>query len=515
MHATRARLSKIVEGFLPRPGIGSVEDPEQRRGRRLRLPRLPEIVRTAAFRLVLAFASAFVGSTLLLFAFIYWQTAVYETQRIDAFIERLAAQASEASQEQLMWTVGTLVSTDLRRLTFAALFDASGRPVAGNLPSIPAGLPADGRAHGTVAGLPTERGLTVERVRAAARHLPDGRTYVVARGVDELVTLRANVVRALQLGVIPAAVLALIAGAFVSMRALRRVRLVHESVERIMRGDLHERLPIHGTGDDFDRLAASVNRMLGEIGRLLDEIKGVGDDIAHDLRTPLSRVRARLERSRDAARTHGELQEAIDHAIAGLDEALAIITALLRIGEIEAGRRRVGFADVDLAGVITEIGDLYAPIAEERRIRFEVLAPPGPSVFGDRDLLLEALANLVGNAIKFTPEGGAVRLTLADGVDGPVVRVADTGPGIPQGEREAVLKRFYRSDKSRHIDGSGLGLSLVAAIAKLHGFAVRITGADPGCVVELDCRLASPHAMEMRSQNRDPQREAITGQVKS
>jgi hypothetical protein len=142
-----------VEGFQPRPGIGSVEDPEQRRGRRLRLPRLPEIIRTAAFRLVVAFAGAFVGSTLLLFAFIYWQTAVYETQRIDAFIERLAAQASEASQEQLMWTVGSLVSTDLRRLTFAALFDASGRLVAGNLPSIPAGLPADGRAHGTVAGL--------------------------------------------------------------------------------------------------------------------------------------------------------------------------------------------------------------------------------------------------------------------------------------------------------------------------------------------------------------------------
>ena len=483
--------------------------PERRRVWRLRLPHLPEIARTAAFRLAIAFAGAFVGSTLLLFTFIYWQTAVYETGRIDAFIVQLAATAAEAPPEQLMWTVGTRLSNDLHRLTFAALFDADGRLLAGNLPRIPADLPVDGLAHSAAAELPSARGSTIDRVRAVARRLPDGRLFVVARNIDELVMLRSIVLRALELGVIPAVLLALLVGAFLSLRALRRVRLVHQTVERIMRGDLHERLPIRGTGDDFDRLAASVNRMLGEIGRLLDEIKGVGDDIAHDLRTPLSRVRARLERSRDAARTHGELQEAIDRAIAGLDQALAIITALLRIGEIEAGRRRIGFAHVDVAGILTEIGDLYAPIAEERGIRFDVAAPPGPPVFGDHDLLIEALANLVGNAIKFTPEGGAVRLSLIDGGAGPVIRVADSGPGIPPAEREAVLKRFYRSDKSRHVDGSGLGLSLVAAIAKLHGFAIRITDANPGCVVELDCR--PPDAVEVRSRGRDPQRADITG----
>lgn len=452
-------------------------------------PRLPEVAHTPAFRLAVAFATAFVGSTLLLFAFIYWQTAVYETGRIDAFIVRLAATAAEAPPEQLMWTVDNRLSNDLHRLTFAALFDPDGRLVAGNLKRVPADLPVDGLAHSTAADLPSAHGSTTDRVRAVARRLPDGRLFVVARNVDELVMLRATVLRALELGVIPAGVLALLVGAFMSVRALRRVRLVHQTVERIMRGDLYERLPIRGTGDDFDRLAASVNRMLEEIGRLLDEIKGVGDDIAHDLRTPLSRVRARLERSRD--RTHGELQEAVDRAIAGLDQALAIITALLRIGEIEAGRRRIGFADVDLAGVLTEIGELYAPVAEERQIRFDMTAPHCAPVFGDRDLLLEALANLAGNAIKFTPEGGVVRLSLIDKGAGPVIRVADSGPGIPPGEREAVLKRFYRSDKSRNVDGSGLGLSLVAAIAKLHGFAIRIADGGPGCVVELDCHAAS------------------------
>lgn len=455
------------------------------------LLRLPDVFRTAAFRLAEAFVGAFVLSTLLLFAFIYWQTAVYETERIDAFIVRLAATAATATPEQLMWTVGSRVSEDLHRLTFAALFDAGGRPVAGNLSRLPAGLPLDGLAHTAGVQLPSSRGSATDRVRAAARRLPDGRIFVVARNVDELVTLRALVLRALELGVIPAALLALLTGTFLSLRALRRVRLVHQTVERIMRGDLHERLPIQGTGDEFDQLAASVNRMLDEIGRLLDEIKGVGDDIAHDLRTPLGRVRARLERAREGAGTQAELLEAMDRAIAGLDHALAIITALLRIGEIEAGRQRTGFAEVDLTGVLNEIRDLYAPIAEERCIGFGLAVPPCPPVFGDRDLLIEALANLVGNALKFTPEGGAVRLELHPTNAGPVVRISDTGPGIPAGEREAVLKRFYRSDKSRHIEGTGLGLSLVAAIAKLHGFGLRVADAGPGCLVELDCHAAS------------------------
>jgi signal transduction histidine kinase len=457
--------------------------------------RSAEIIHTAAFKLAIAFVGAFAGSTLLLFAFIYWQTAVYETERIDAFIAHLVATAAEAPPEQLMWTVGTRLSHDLHRLTFAALFDAGGRLVAGNLQHMPADLPLDGLAHSTAAELPSAHGTTTEQVRAAGRRLPDGRVFVVARNIDELVALREVVLRALELGVIPAVLLALLVGGFLSLRALRRVRLVHQTVERIMQGDLHERLPIRGTDDDFDRLAASVNRMLEEIGRLLDEIKGVGDDIAHDLRTPLGRVRARLERARDGLGTQEELLEAIDRAIAGLDQALAIITALLRIGEIEAGRRRVGFADLDLAGVLTEIGDLYAPIAEERHIHFDVTTLPAPSVFGDRDLLLEAVANLVGNAIKFTPQGGTVRLALMATSAGPVIRVSDTGPGIPSAEREAVLKRFYRSDKSRHVTGSGLGLSLVAAIANLHGFVLRVADAEQGCVIELECPLRLVTAM--------------------
>jgi signal transduction histidine kinase len=468
------------------PGLTVVQVDRNQGGGRF--AQLADIIRTATFRLAVAFATAFAVSSLLLFAFIYWQTAVYETRRIDTWIAELATSAAKASPEQLMWTVDTHWSNDLHRLTFAALFDRDGRLIMGNLSRVPPGLPADGAAHDVEADLQTAHGPTSERVRAAARRLPDGRLFVAARNIDELVTLHAIVLRALALGVIPAVLLALAAGFTLSARALHRVKVLHQTIERIMRGALAERLPMRGTGDDFDQLAASVNRMLDEIGRLLDEIKGVGDDIAHDLRTPLGRVRARLERSRDTARTHGELQEAIDRAIAGLDQALAIITALLRIGEIEAGQRRQGFAAVDLAGIVAEIGDLYAPIAEERGTRLVVVAEVASCVFGDRELLIELVANLIGNSIKFTPAGGTVRLELLGAEPGPLIRVRDTGPGIPATERDAVLKRFYRSDKSRHVEGSGLGLSLVAAIAKLHGFTIRIGDGTPGCVFELICR---------------------------
>jgi signal transduction histidine kinase len=251
-------------------------------------------------------------------------------------------------------------------------------------------------------------------------------------------------------------------------------------------GDLRERLPTRGRDDPFDQLAVSVNRMLGEIEALIQEIAGVGDDIAHDLRTPLTRVRIRLERGRERAATLGELRTVADQAIAGLDQSLAIITALLRIAEIEHSRRLEGFSQVRLAPLVREVGDLYDPIAEDKRVALRIDAADDAAVHGDRDLLFEAVANLVDNAVKFTPEGGRVELALLRRQGETVIRVSDTGPGIPEMERGAVTKRFYRSDKSRRTEGLGLGLSLVAAIVNLHGFRFTI-GGNPGCTAEIVC----------------------------
>ncbi len=218
----------------------------------------------------------------------------------------------------------------------------------------------------------------------------------------------------------------------------------------------------------------------------LQEAKVVGDNIAHDLRTPLTRVRLRLERGREHAATLEELRAVADQAIAGLDQSLTTITALLRITEIEHSRQREGFSEVQLAPLIHEAGDLYDPIAENKGVALRVEAPDAAIVHGDRDLLFEAVANLVDNAVKFTPEGGRVELVLLHQNGETVIRVSDTGPGISEAEREAVTQRFYRSDKSRNIKGLGLGLSMVAAIIKLHGYRFSIS-AGPGCTVQIAC----------------------------
>jgi signal transduction histidine kinase len=448
----------------------------------LRALKFPSGVFSApAFRMAGIAAGVFVLGMLLLFAFIYWQTSISETRQIDRFIERQLGAMMEGGPDQL---IGRLAASPDQGMAYAGLFDAARRRVAGNLSVYPEGLPADGHAHALLIG-------GVDAVRAAAAPLSGGQVIVIAREVTELRQLQRIVLRALTLGVIPAILLALLAGATLSWRASRRVRTVHVAAEHILRGDLGERLPYGGTADEFDRLAGAVNRMLDEIARLLDQVKGVGDDIAHDLRTPLTRVRARLERGLETARTRTELDDIVNSAIAGLDQTLTIVTALLRITELEDARRRAAFRDVELSRLLRDVAELYEPIAEAASVKLTVDANARAVVRGDRDLLIEAIANIVDNAIKFSPVGGTVSLALVAGETYAVVRVSDQGPGIPPDERQAVLRRFYRSDKSRHRPGSGLGLGLVDAIVRLHGFRIEIADAAPGCIFDLVCEVHS------------------------
>ncbi|HUE11161.1 MAG TPA: HAMP domain-containing sensor histidine kinase [Steroidobacteraceae bacterium] len=377
---------------------------------------------------------------------------------------------------------------DPRRIRIAELFGADGRPIAGNMDSLPPGLTPDVPVTAVIVRV-DNRGRETETVRLVTDKLPSGEVLVIGRNVDEIAEIADIVRRALTLGLLPAFGLALVIGLVFSSRAQNRLSEVNRRIQLIVAGDLRERLPTRGGDDPFDQFAVSVNRMLGEIETLIQEIAGIGDNIAHDLRTPLTRVRVRLERGRERAATLDELRAVADQAIAGLDQSLTIITALLRIAEIEHSRRLEGFSQVRLAPLVSEVGDLYEPIAEDKGVTLRVDAADEATVHGDRDLLFEAVANLVDNAVKFTPEGGRVELALLSRDNESVIRVSDTGPGIPESEREAVTKRFYRSDKSRGTEGLGLGLSLVAAIVKLHGF--RFTLADgPGCTVEIACPQA-------------------------
>jgi signal transduction histidine kinase len=446
---------------------------------------LLDFTRTTTFRWTLVVAGAF-GLCILVFSgFVYWEVAADTTSRIDGLlVDELRVIAAD-SPEQRLEDIDDRLRQDPRRIKIAGLFGAGGHRLAGNVESLPPGLAPDVPTNAAVVRI-GDGGREMQQVRLAAHPLPNGEVLAIGRNTDEITELAEIVRQALALSLLPAFGLAVAIGMVLSLRAHNRLSEVNRRIQRIVAGDLRERLPTRGGDDPFDQLAVSVNRMLAEVEVLIHEIAGVGDDIAHDLRTPLTRVRVRLERGRQHAATLEESRAVADQAIAGLDQSLAIITALLRIAEIEHSRRLEGFSQVQLAALVREVGDLYDPITEDKRVTLRVDAQDEATVHGDRDLLFEAIANLVDNAVKFTPEGGRVELALLRRAGETVIRVRDTGPGIQEIEREAVTKRFYRSDKSRRTEGLGLGLSLVAAIVKLHGFRFAIA-AGPGCTVEIAC----------------------------
>jgi signal transduction histidine kinase len=451
--------------------------------------RLPEFIRTTTFRWTLVVSGAFALCILLMFGLVYWQTAAYTVARVDTTIARDADAITRGPPERWHEAIEERLRQDPRRVRLAGLFGADGHWIAGNLESLPEQLVVGGDPQNVSVVRIDARGREEQTVRAVGRRLRSGEILVLGRNVDELSEIAAIVERALVMGLIPALCLGLVAGVLLSLRAQNRVKEVNKKVRRIVAGELRERLPTQGLNDPFDKLAVIVNGMLDEIETLIHGIAGVGDDIAHDLRTPLTRVRVSLERGRENAQTLQELRAVVDQAIGGLDQSLSIITALLRIAEIEQSRRLEGFSDVALTDVVREVGDLYEPIAEDKHIALKVAAAVETTVRGDRDLLFEAVANLVDNAVKFTPEGGSVELSLVRLGGESVVRVRDSGPGIGAGERDIVARRFYRSDKSRHTLGLGLGLSLVTAIVKLHGFRFAISS-GPGCVAEIFCARA-------------------------
>jgi signal transduction histidine kinase len=446
--------------------------------------RLPEFVRTTTFRWTVAIFGAFALCAFLMFGFVLAQTYSYAVSDADSLnsenVRLITAEDADARVRRL----NEYLQNDPRREKLGALFDSDGHRIAGNIENLPSDLPPNLAPRNIFLVRVDAFGRERQRARSVARQLDGNQTLVVGRYVEDFTRIAEISRRALTLGLVPALCLSLAAGVFLSIRAQRRVEEVNRKVQRIVDGELRQRLPTRGTNDPFDELARLVNCMLDEIEVLVRRLEGVGDDIAHDLRTPLTRVRVSLERARQRAVSVDDLRRSIDQALVGLDQSLAIITALLRISEIEHSRRMDGFRNVALGDLVREVGDLYEPIAEDKEVDFAVRAEADTTVHGDRDLLFEAIANLVDNAVKFTPQGGRVELSLLRQGKEAVVRVRDTGPGIPADESELVTRRFYRSDKSRREPGLGLGLSLVSAIAKLHGFNFRISS-GPGCVAEL------------------------------
>jgi signal transduction histidine kinase len=450
--------------------------------------RLPELARSTTFRSAAVAAGAFTIFVLVLFGFIYQKTDRYLIARSDNVITSQLRVMSALPLERQIDIIAYHLGEDPRGVQFAGLFRPDGTRIAGNLD----GLPPDLRLDGSVQSAQVKRtsadgGVETRVVRAIGQSLPGGDVLVLGRDVDEAIEISKVVGQALALGLIPALVLCLAVGALLSMRAERRIADVNRHVQRIVAGDLRERLPKLAGDDPFAKLASIVNGMLDEIETLVRAIAGIGNDIAHDLRTPLTRVRLMLERGRTNAQTLEQFRLVADKAVAGIDQSLAMTTALLRLVEIENSRRSAAFGKVALAELVHEVGELYEPIAEGKNIALRIDLAHSPIVYGDHDLLMEAIVNLVDNAVKFTPAGGRVEIALLRRNTESVIRVKDTGAGINEIERDAVLKRFYRSEKLKSAPGFGLGLNLVAAIVKLHGFRLTIYPGS-GCVVE----IASP-----------------------
>src|SRR5438552_10248573 len=439
-----------------------------------------QIIRSNTFQWALAVAGVFAVFVVVLFSFIYWQTDQYLIARSDRMIASQLNFIAGLPNERRLDAIDEHLKQDSRGVQYAGLFGADGRKVTGNLERFPPEL----KSNDSVQSVSVERILPAGRethvIRAIARHMPNGDALVIGREVDETREISHVVAQALALGLLPALCLCLLAGAWLSMRAQKRVEEVNQRVQRIIAGDLRERLPHRDVDDPFSRLTVIVNGMLDEMEAMIHALAGVGNDIAHDLRTPLTLARLALERGRNNATTLEQLQSVADKAVANIDQSLAIITALLRLAAIENSRRSAAFGTVLLHEILQEVCDIYEPIAENKNINLRVDVGHRLNVRGDRDLLLEAVANLVDNAIKFTPEGGKVNIELLRGDSETIVRVSDTGPGISEQEREAVLRRFYRSDKIRSTPGVGLGLNLVAAIVKLHGFRLVIHSGQGG-----------------------------------
>ncbi|HSC17526.1 MAG TPA: HAMP domain-containing sensor histidine kinase [Rhizomicrobium sp.] len=441
------------------------------------------LFRTLAFRIVLAYLALFAVSAAALVAFTYWNTRRTLDAETDQTIEAEIAGLSEQYQRQ---GLGGLTDVLTARSMHASqglylLVGPLGRPLAGNLDAWPTMQSSAARFvefdyQRRVAGI-------VERHPARGRvfRLTGGFRLLVGRDIQERRETERLFTTALPWSVILMLTLGLVGGALMSRNLLRRLDSINSTSREIMAGHLSRRLPLSRAGDEFDTLARNLNRMLDRIERLMKGMREVTDSVAHDLRSPLNRLRNRLEgilrRISPEDREAGE----IEAAIAETDRLMATFDSLLLIAEAEAGAARNSMTQVDLSALAHDVWELYAPVAEESGIALEMAPLNGPlRVRGNGNLLSQALANLVDNAIKYTPAGGKVRIAAQRNGVGAVLSVADNGPGIPAEDRPRVIERFVRLEASRHSPGTGLGLSLVAAVARLHEAQLELSDNRPG-----------------------------------
>jgi signal transduction histidine kinase len=449
-----------------------------------------EVFKAQAFRLALGFALAISVATAAAFAFIYWQVSSADVQQVGAVLVDEAAKSVDESETDLRRALELRLTRDIRRLDFVALIDQKGEVIFGNVPFMPR-IPIDAKAHLVNEDLFADLYGDKDPAIFVARRRADGGVLLLGRSLREDYDLQGTLLRALVIALPPTILLILGIGAIFGRRASRRFERVNGAIVRIMNGDLDSRLPVTNEDGDIDKVARAVNLMLDEIARLLDQLKSAGDNMAHDLRTPLAVARAKIERALDNESGTEQLREALEAALSQIEKASATISAILRISAVEHGARTTQFKDFDLGSVCAQLLDFYEPLAESKGLTMTLDAGTPVPVRGDPDLMREAVSNLVDNAIKFTPAGGAVRIEARSADGRPFLAVSDTGVGVPPQERERIFDRFYRGERSGPPAGYGLGLSIAEAIANLHGLKLTVEDNKPGARFELRPGAAS------------------------
>jgi signal transduction histidine kinase len=427
-----------------------------------------DIRRTSAFRLTFALGAVFAIGLIALLGLIYAMTVHELTDRSDRILRSEASRLLATTPERLPGLVASEASRNRFGLNYVALIAANGERVVGNI-EIAGPIPFNRSFERVAPGGP---------VRMIAIRTGAGETILIGRDISQIRYLRRRILTIVALSGVTALLGIALAATLLSLGPLRRVRDLQTTAREISSGHFDARMPMAGRHDELDQFAGTVNLMVEEVGRVVAQVKGVTDAVAHDLRTPLTRVRAQLGRLLQLPGGESAAQ-----AIADLDHVLARFAALLRIAEIETSARRSGFQPVRLGVLARAVHELYDPLAEDNAIDL-VLGPCAEGVIdGDEKLLFEAFSNLVDNAIKFARS--TVRISVVETPESFVIAVADNGPGIADHERDAVLRRFHRGTNAEGREGSGLGLSIVAAVAHLHGHELALAGDTNGLVARI------------------------------
>jgi len=445
--------------------------------------RILEFFRSSAVRVALAFVLVTTVATTAVFGLVYFRIGEANEARNRIILETEAAKSVDRSVEELRGAFEVRLTNDLRRIDYAALFDSNRTAMFGNIDALPP-IPVDGKAHYVAATHVPGSDNRIEPVIFVARQRPDGNIMVLGRSLLETLAFRRTVQSALLAGLAPMLLLALAIGAYFARRSSRRLTAIHDTIARIMKGDTDLRLPVGSRRDPIARISRDVNLMLDEIGRLLVQLKGVGDNIAHDLRSPLAVVHAQLERGLESS-SDEQLRTVAKQALAHIDKAMLTVAALLRLADVEYSPTSRNFQSIDLSAICADLFEFYEPLAESKSIKMTLETKSPVQIQGDGDLMREAVSNLIGNAIKFTPENGSVGIAVFRENGLPVVRVRDSGIGVEPAERDKIFQRFYRTSSGHRVPGSGLGLSITAAIANLHELDLRFNDNNPGAVFEM------------------------------